>query len=332
MALADFIDSGNRTPGWVKQRAWWWTMFRLGAVLLDGLIEGVYQGRRAGMPDAIDVPGVPGLGGFEDGKSLDYIGHDRGVLHGLTESLAAYAYRLRHWKDPAAGGWGAPGIFGMLEQLAGVLAGNGQLAPLMRIVATDGSWWTRYPSGVYELARVNGEGFTYNADGTTTPLATAAHAWDWDSATVPATLDQGFVGRWWLILYMPINTPYGTAFADTFQDGDVFGHQWNSHTALGQEPDPWAATWGSNAPSALVALVFGVITQRQVVGFQCSHVIYASDPASFAPDGSSAAPALGTTYPDGHWGWSSKYDSGTNTRIIARNSSAVYWRLPLDIE
>ena len=87
MALVDIVDP--LTPHWTKVRPWWWNVFRLGAVLVDSLIEGIYQGRRAGMPDAIDLPGVPGYGGFEDVGSLDYIGNDRGVLRGLTRRRAA---------------------------------------------------------------------------------------------------------------------------------------------------------------------------------------------------------------------------------------------------
>lgn len=330
MALVDIVDP--LTPHWTKVRPWWWNVFRLGAVLVDSLIEGIYQGRRAGMPDAIDLPGVPGYGGFEDVGSLDYIGNDRGVLRGLTEAPPAYAYRLRQSQNPAAGGWPAPTLFGLLEQLAGIL---GPTPPMMRVVNAAGDWWTRHPSGVYELARVSGLGVTYNLNGTTSSATPsfAAQAWNWDSSTVPPPVDVGFAGRWWLILYLPINAPFGTTFApDTFSSGAVFGHQWSSDTTTGQEPDPLAATFGTNAPSVLVSKVFDVIGQRQCAGLQCSHVIVASDPTSFAPDGSSSAPAYGSAYPDGTWGWATRYDSASHARIMARNPTAEYWRFPSDVD
>lgn len=332
MSLADLVDA--LVPGWAKSKyPWWWPVYRLVAgVVVDGFMEGINQGRRAGMPNAIDLPGVPDYGGFEDVASLDHISHDLGVFRGLTESPPAFALRLRNSQSAnLTGGYTAPAILQVFEQLAGAL---GPTPPLMRIVNGAGDWWTRFQDGHYELAKVDGSGLTWNLDGTITANGIVVVAWNWDGLTAPPPVDAGFLGRWWLILYEPLNTPYGTLGPYTFNDGAVFGHVWNSVTTTGPEPSPWAATFGTNAPAALVTIIFNVILQRQCSGFMCNHVLIALDPNSFKPDGTSTLPAgaLGTAYPDGHWGWGTKYDSSTHSRIISRNSTAIYWRMPSDID
>jgi hypothetical protein len=327
VALVDIIDS--LAPGWAKDRPHWWGAFRLAAVLIDGIVEVGFQGMRASMPNAIDLPGVPGYGGFEDVKSLDMIGRDLGIIRGLTESPPDYAYRLRHAHDPAAGGWEAPPILGMFEQLAGALGPN---PPLMRIISLGGSvWWTREQDGTIRYQVPSGVGFNYNTDGTKTANTTLAQIVDWDSASNPAPPDQGFVGRWVLVLYIPVDSPYGTVYPYfTYNAGAVYGCRWDAiqTPALAGDSDPDACTYGTNSPAKLVAVVQGVIAQRRAVGFECIYTIIASDPASFNPDGSSPTPPEGSTYPDGTWGWSSRPDPGTGTRIPSRNSTAEYWKTP----
>ena len=71
--LLDVLDS--LTPSWAKKpaRRHWWSLFGLCAVFLDGLLDGVWEGRIAGMPLAVDVPGVPGYGGADDVAALAMI-------------------------------------------------------------------------------------------------------------------------------------------------------------------------------------------------------------------------------------------------------------------
>lgn len=319
MALSDFIDS--IAPPWAKaaSRVHWWSMFRLAGVLIDVLIEGVYQGRKAGMPNAVDLPGIEAYGGFEDVRSLDYIGEDLGVLHGLTESPPDYAYRLRHAASPGIG-WQAGGLVtGVLEQLAGIL---GPTPPLMRVFQLQGGdWWTRNQDGSYVHQRHTGDGRRYNLDGTTTPDATVAVLVDWDSATVPPPADQGQAGRWGIVIYAPLNTPYGTTDDGTFDDPGIVGDLWNDPTTQGPDPGPWAGTVGTNAPICLVDLVRSVVAQRSMVGFACCYVVIAFDPDSFNPDGSSSG-----AYPtDGTWGHHTKFVAFANTRIPARLGTAEYW-------
>jgi hypothetical protein len=204
----------------------------------------------------------------------------------------------------------------------------GPTPPLLRLVTGAGDWWTRAQDGRYELARVTGDGFVYNLDGTKTANPIAAHAWDWDSSTWPPPADQNFVGRWWLILYAPVNVPYATTNDGTFNSPGICGDFWNDPTTQSPDPGPWAGTIGTNSPAALVERVFSLIGQRHVPGFECSHVIVAFDQTQFAPDGSSVLPggALGTAYPDGNWGHHGKPSSGE--WIVARNSTAEYWRYP----
>jgi hypothetical protein len=320
MALTDFVDRG--VPSWAKgsNTAHWWGMFRLGAVLIDCLIEGVYQGRKAGLCNAVDLPGIPAYGGFEDTRSLDYIGEDLGVLHGLTEAPPDYAYRCRHAFD-AVQGWGAAGLVtGVLEQLAGVLGPN---PPLMRLVNRAGDWWTRNQDGTYLLQRVDGTGRLYNADGTTTPDATMAQPWNWDLYnTNPKPGNWQDPGDWYLILYAPLDTPYGTQTDLTFDDPGIVGDLWDDPTTQGPDPGPWAGTVGTNTPICLVELIRSVVAQRSTVGFQCTWIVIANDSNSFKPDGSST----GTNpYPDGWWGYHTRFDAGTNTMVIARNPTAEYW-------
>ena len=328
MALVDVIDS--ITPQWAKERPWWWNLWRVGAVTVDGILEALNQGRRAGMPNAVEVPGIPGYGGFEDVGSLYLLAPDLGVIPGLIESPPMLAYRLRHAHDPAAGGWEAPPILGMFEQLAGVLSGPGVAPPLMRMIFIDNSsWWTRSPDGTITLHTLSGTGYVWHTDGTTAANPVASHIVDWDSTTQPPPPDQGFVGRWVLVIYRPVCTPYGTSGPMTYNDGALYGHLWNSLTQTAPT-DPWPdlCTYGTNSPSKLVDVVRGVVKQREAAGYRCIWIIIASDPTSFAPDGTSSAPPAGSTYPDGTWGWDSKFDNATNRRIPSRNSTAEYWRMP----
>jgi hypothetical protein len=326
--LVHFVD--RLTPPWAKGGSvgHWLNLFRLVALAVDMMIEGVWQGRKAGLPNAIDVPGVPGYGGYESVKALTkYLAPDAGVYQGLTELPPALAQRVRHAQDGVSG-WPAAGLItGLMEQLAGVL---GPTPPLMRIVNRNGDWWTRNQDGSYDLVRMSGAGIHYDPTGVASANGTVGAAWPWDTSTVPPAPGQGLAGEWWLIVYEPLNTPYGTSGPYTFNSGAVLGHVWNdlqSYPAI--SPNPWAATWGTNSPACLVSLIFAVIAARSTVGLHCNHVIVCTDASQFAPDGSSTLPAgaLGSAYPDGTWGW----DTATaqdGTMTITRNSTAIYWRFP----
>lgn len=334
MAAVEFVDS--ITPPWAKgaQAAHWWKLFRFAAVLVDLAIAGVYHARRASFANMVDLAGVPAWGGYEDIKALQkYLAPDAVVLQGLTESPLELARRVRHAQDAASNsGWPAAGtITGVLEQLAQVL---GPTPPLMRAVNRNGDWWTRYQDGHYDFARTSGLGLTFNLDGTTSLLSTVAHAWDWDSASHPTPPTAGELGDWWLILYEPLEPPYGTTTDLTFNDPGQFADLWNSPVgdpgfgAPGAAQNPWGGTFGTNAPYALVELVRAVIGQRQTAGFNCLWIIIATDPASFSPDGSSSPGASRTAYPDGTWAWHTTWDAGSNTRVVARLKTAEYWLGP----
>lgn len=253
-------------------------------------------------------------------------------MQGLTEAPPDLAYRVRHATDAFAG-WGAGGLVtGVLEQLAGVL---GPTPPVMRIVTNNGDWWTRYQDGHYELARTNGAGFSWNAGNTSgNPngvVSTMAQAWDWASTSVPATPIGTSPGDWFLVVYMPLDTPYGTMSDGTFGDPGTCSDNWNDPTPQTiPNLSPWAGTVGTNAPRALVELVRGVVGQRQTAGFACRWICVATDPASFNPDGSSTAGSSRTAYPDGTWGWHTVYDPTSNTCEIARLQTAEYWQGPSD--
>ena len=332
MALSDIVDA--ITPPWAKKRPWTWALFRWMAVSLDAFTEVVFQGFKAGLPNAVDVPGCPAWGGFESNvETLAMIARDENVLQGLMENPLDLAYRLRHAQDADQGGYPAGGVRQMLAQLAGIL---GPTPPLMRIVNGHGDWWTRFQDGHLEYMTVTGLGVTYFLDGSTMPCLIPAQPWDWDSATVPAPPDQNYAGRWWLILYAPLNTPYGTLILPwTCNSGMVCGCNWNAiQTGNPSYPGavyPWGATCGTNSPSALVSLVTFLVSQRQSCGFNNNQIIIAGDPLSFAPDGSSVIQAGDTVsrsaYPDGTWGQDTIWLS-SNEQVPSRLASAVYWLGP----
>jgi len=334
MALVDFVDS--LAPPWAKALTTtaWWNLFRLGAVLVDGILEGVHQGRLAGMPNQVQIPGVPGLGGFEDTRSLDLLGQDLQVVRGLTQTPADYALMLRKAQDPGKLGWGAGGlVVGVLEQLAAVLGPN---PPLMRIVNRAGDWWSRHQDGSFTFQRTTGAGLNFTADLDplkATPNATVAHGWDWDSVANPPAPPGA--GDWWLIVYTPVDPPYGVTTDGTGFDMGTGGDLWNDpsprplDTSGDAAPTQWQGTGGSNAPYALVEIVRRVIGQRQTVGFMCQDIIVAFDPASFNPDGSSVVTdGSRSPYPDGTWVWNTVFDPATHTVSLTRLQTAIYWRGP----
>ena len=327
MSILDRL--GALVPGWMLDVArQHYTQLMAGpGLMLDAMTEVVIEGRLAAMPGQKIGPGIIEAGGFDSFDALPLIARDRLVCQGLTETPFQLAARLRTYEDD----WTHAGTaFGLLDELARAL---GPSPPLMRIVTSGGAWYTREQDGTYLYQTVAGTGFSLDAQGNATHDTTVAHAWYWDGITLPAPPDKSDFSRAWLILYPPVSVPYLTTTDGTAMDPGRAGDLWNDPTAdvevIGQPSivNPWAGTCGSNAPLCLVELIRSVIQQRGCAGFRMAWIVVAFDATQFAPDGSSTLPGgvAGTAYPDGLWGWHTKYDSGTNSQIVARNATAEYW-------
>lgn len=306
--------------GWINDpaRAHWGRYIDVMALTVDVLVELVDEVVTASRPGQVELDGVPNLGGYWSVDALKFIGEDRLVFRGLAETSGHYAERLRKYRD----NWRLAGtVVGLLDELAGALTWSGGGPPLLRMVSSAGVWWTREPDGTYRMQTTTGKGFSLDPDGTCAPDTTTAHAWDWDSASDPAPPDQGDGTRGTLLVYAPAAYPYLTDDDDTCADPGVVGDGWNDPVG-GYEGSPWAGTVGTNAPISLVENVRAVVQQRRAAGYLIPWIAICFDPNSFKPNGTSTGT---NAYPDGHWGYSSKYDSGTNTMVPSRLATAEYW-------
>ena len=321
MSLVARID--GLLPGWMTKaprRAMGLLMSGF-AAMQDGFAEIVVQARLAAIPGQVNLPGVPGLGGFDSCDALTMIARDRAVVEPLNVTPWDLAAMCRSWLDDAAN---QTGPFGVLDALAQQL---GPTPPRMRLVTDNGtisSWYTREPDGARYLTRSDGAGFYLFPDGISAPDPTVAARFDWSSQNSnPATGDWNDHGRFFLILYAPFSLC--TATDGTFQDWGTVGDLAATPGSPCAPGSPWAGTIGTNAPVELIERLRAVIVHRRAAGNPCAWIIVAFDPASFNPDGSSPAPAIGSAYPNGWWGFPSRYDSGTNTMIQTRNGTAEYW-------
>jgi hypothetical protein len=271
----------------------WSRVAEAAALLFDVLIEGLYDGRLASMPGQMD--GIPDLGGFLSLDALPFIGRDRRIKQGPTESPLAYARRLRGWLGVLRR---AATAFGVLEQLHGVLAPS---PPRVRLVGANGVWYTRDEDGTFTIHTPAGDGFTISADGaSSTPATDPAHPWDWDG---------GDPFRFWILIYAPAGAII-SATEGTYGDSLSF---WG-------EADK---TIGTSALKSFVDLARAVVEDAKPAGILCPFIIVAFDPASFNPAAPGPYPAAGM--PDGQWGNPWK-DDGTGVFVMSRLATARYWR------
>ena len=193
--------------GWINlpSRSHWGVYIDTVALMIDAMVELVEEGTTAAIPGQVDVEGIPNLGGFWSVDALPYIGEDRMVVRGLAESDAAYALRLRRYRDD----WRLAGTaFGLLDQVAGVLTTTGDPAPLLRIFTTTGRWYTRHPDGTFRYQTAAGDGFYISPDGTAGWDSTVAVVCDWDSLASPHPPGWNDPTRFFLVIYCPTNIPY----------------------------------------------------------------------------------------------------------------------------
>ncbi len=301
------FDEGRRHYGVLMQGI---------AVLLDAAADAIGEARKASMPAQVDIPGIEGLGGFDSVDALPLVGRDRSIRQGLTEPPWDYAGRVRRWLEAWARSATAPEL---LDQLAAIL---GPSPPILRIVDTFGSWWTRYTDGSFDLLTQTADGFHWvPATGEISALSDIPHAWDWDSVSAPPPPDQDDDGRFWLVIYAPCNLPYLAGTDLTFDDDGTLGDFALRPGVSGAGIGPDAGTVGAAAPWKLVELVRNLIQEWRTMGVPCKHVIVTFDPDSFNP----LTDSTPTSVPDGKWGWHSWHDVGTNTRLPGRFPNAEYW-------
>jgi hypothetical protein len=289
MALIDKLES--TLPGWMLDRSHWLQLGASVALVLDALIEGVFDGVLGALPGQIDD--LPFLGGFAGTDGLPLIGRDRRIPRGLQETPGVYAAGLRDWHNIHRR---AGLAFGFLSQVRRVL---GPSFPRVRLVSSAGIWHTIEADGTLKLHTTQGTGFTITPLGVSTPLTTAAHPWDWNG------LDELFQA--WLIIYVPI-TGLVTDDEGTWNDGQAF---WGDGGRI-----------GITRAAGLVEQLRGLIAEFSPQGVTVPWIIFAFDDASFDPETPGPYPAAGM--PDGTWGRYGHVVGGTYVR--ARLSTARYVR------
>jgi hypothetical protein len=305
--LTDYIE--DFLPGWARKKPFEHVTNLVLSVslVIDGMIEGAYDGRKAGMPAQDDTPGFPWQTLYPSIEALPFIGRDRRRVRGFTETVSDYAFRLRRFRSAWRGAGTARGI---IDELAAVLGPN---PPKFRLVDSHGNWWTRETDGTIKFQNRTGTGLTYHTNGSVTPDASVTHPWDWDSHSNPISLGMGDGVRIWVIVYMPSNVPL-TATETKWGDG---------LTKYGD----FDKVIGTNDTAPHVEQIRGVLNDWKAGGVKLHHIIIAFDPASFDPLTPGPYPAAGM--PDGWWGHHGKPISlidGSWQWVRSRNPTARYYR------
>ena len=303
MSLSDFIE--DRLPGWAREdgRKHLVELAQTMALVLDAIIDGLFDGRRASMPGQTEL--VSGLGGFLSLDALPAIGRDRRLPRGFAEAPAAYALRLRRWRAS----WRRAGTArGILEVVRAVTSPSNVR---LRLVSATGTWHTLEPDGTFRLQNRLGRGFVINPDGSTALDVAVTHPWDWDSLS-PAWSSENpqdsFRGA--LIVYAPAAPPLHDT-EGLLGDGTSF------YGELGK-------TEGTTATVPYVEQLRGVLDEWKPAGIVIHNIIVAFDPSSFNPLTLGPFPAPGM--PDGTWHNHGKVVGGV--RVATRLSTARYWQGP----
>lgn len=303
-------------PGWMlrTERAHWKALMRATLTVADRAVDHVRIARLASMPGQVVGPDY---GGFESLEALGLIGRDRRLRQGKHEPVVEYAARARYWRDA----WRAAGTpLGFLSALRAVLRPAPYRVRLVRggVQTSEGYWWTLDDTGLrYQATDAEGShnGLFWPADGGPAEAdATAAAAWDWDSADwlFPTNPDPS---RTWAIVYATSGAADVEAYEGPYDDGlSVFGEK---EAVTG---DPY--TIGTRATHSYVEIARAVAQDFKPAGVKVPHLIVTFTDTLFAPDGS------GPVYPDGHWKHHGKLEvdgGGVWRRVRARTDRARYW-------
>jgi hypothetical protein len=227
----------------------------------------------------------PGLG---DETALALTGQARGILRGPSESSAAYASRLRFWRQSRRRKGNA---FALMEQLQAYLQ---PFNVTIRIQYDNGVRYQLAPGGYL----VGPQGYQGTSFATFSTVA-----WNWDGATVPT--------RFWVILEgelgaVPMFSSDGTwATSGLWNDRNTDDGTYdgtNLDSLAGSDTTP---TYGSTASYSVVQGLLALIEEWTPPHAQFVCAIYAFDGTTF-----------GDLSPDGTWA-----NAGN------RSQNYVYWEL-----
>lgn len=287
MGIRDVVY--NISPPWLQrgqgvhapasQRVAASLLYSLSAVI-DTCLEKIDQAVHSWMPTRTKTP-----------TSLPYIGQDRRILQGPSESNTAYGIRLQRAFDS----WRFAGMpRGKLEQLLGYVS---PATPRMLQVSTTTEPVSNTPAAEWYYYAAGAD-----PDDPPTHLYAFPNNWDWDSLSDPA-----YAGRWWRIWPILDRTGWVTA---TKKWGDA-GLKWGSTSF----------SWGFDSPRS----VFSAMRLFIVKLWKGSHahvlwIIVRTDMLNdhFIPTDAPGSASL----PDGRWGRWSKVVNGV--RVAARSSGARY--------
>jgi hypothetical protein len=141
--------------------------------------------------------------GYGTPTALPYVGDDRLIPRGLTETDGAYATRLKLWLDS----WRIAGSArSVLLQVLGYLSAD---TPQLRTVSDDSAWDTL-------VAGSNPDLLPETAHYLSSP-PWAALNWNWDNERGPDPHNplNRMWWRWWLILYTALSVAGGSVTAAT---------------------------------------------------------------------------------------------------------------------
>lgn len=239
---------------------------------IDALIEKLDQAMLAHMPTKCDP------------SALAYIGNDRNIGRGFSETDTSYGIRLQHSFED----WQRAGSArSVLRQVLGMVL---SYQPLARTVAD---------ANTFDFTNIRSPWDTYldGADTTQPPShqqgPTGGSNWNWDGVI------QSW--RWWLIMY-PI-TPQN--FCNPAPTYGTAGRVWGDTTM----------SWGFDKPASLFNGIRSAVKQWEKGGSWCRWMIFSFDNTLFIPGSSSNAP-------DGTWGTWSKNSAGT--QVATRSANARY--------
>ncbi len=296
MSLSDYIS--DVLPDWMLSDAneHWELLANTVAHVIDAMIDGLFEARLAAMPGQIDAAD---FGGFESLDALPYIGRDRRLIQGPTETDVEYAARLRAWRST----WALAGtVYGFLGAIRAVMVPS---PPLIRCVSAAGVWWSLDETGTLTLNTTHGHGFSITADGVITANSVVAHPWDWGG--------DDDKHRIWPIVYAPCHPPYLSGLDGTWGDG---------LSVYGATP---SGTLGTTAPRNYVEMIREICRSWKPGGMRVPNIIIAFDPDSFDPATPGPYPAAGM--PDGTWHNHGKLTTEAGKPVWARSrlDSARYW-------
>ncbi len=177
---------------------------------------------------------LPGIGTF---TALFYLGRDRRIRRGRAESNEAYVERLKRWRED----WRRAGNpYTLMRQLQGYLYPK---SPRMRIVNTQGTWYTLNTDGTIERHGLEGN-------------------WDWDG-------DSDLWARFWVIIYSDsVEAPWTRD--GTWGDGELWG-------------EPTTDTWGSTATLEQLADMRDILDLFKSATGVCKNIIICFDDDAFDP-------------------------------------------------